>query len=235
MAERACEPAGMLRTQGVAIVLDEPKAVSLAESPDCIDIEWIPHRVRQHDGPCPFAAGLLQSGGVHIVRRQRDVDEHGDQSVLDQGGDRGGETCGDGDYLVPFTDPSAPELFRGEGGNGKKIRRGSGVGEDAMTDSKKLRKVFFEPVGIPPGGKPELQRGINEVRQFLVVENPAPIGDSGLSLDEFRCPVGFSVIFPDQCKDIIFYFVGLRHLNGPFPSTTRTFGMGRINIPPRSR
>ena len=41
---------GILAAQGIAVVLDEPQVMSLAESPYRLDIERISQRMGQHDG-----------------------------------------------------------------------------------------------------------------------------------------------------------------------------------------
>jgi hypothetical protein len=91
----------VLRAQGVAIVLNQPQAVFIAESSHHGQIKGTAQRMRQNDGPCPVRSGLFQEGHVHIAVRELYIHKHRLQAALDDGSNRGGEPGGNREDLIP--------------------------------------------------------------------------------------------------------------------------------------
>ena len=145
--------------EGVAIVLDEPEVVFLAELEDDGEFEGVPKSVCHHDG-LGFAGGEggLQQGAIGISREGLSIDEDGNRSALDDGGDGGGKASGDGDDLVPLADTLViGELMGGEGGEGDQVGGGSRVHEEAVLHAHELCKFLFHRLSLRPEGQPEIE------------------------------------------------------------------------------
>jgi hypothetical protein len=129
MPERSRRPGNAIhdiaRSQGIAVVFDEPKMVLPTERDDPSHIEGVPQRMRDHDRLRSGGQGLFQPGTIQIIGGKRDVHENGNRSVLNDGCHGCGKRRSDGDDLIPGANPSFSEQRRGEGHESEKVCRGS--------------------------------------------------------------------------------------------------------------
>ena len=101
-------PALVHRADCIAAVFNQPEVVLLRERHHGVHVERIPQGVRQHDRARPIGKCGVQLCNVHVVGRDRDVDEHRYQAVLHDRVDRGGKARGGRDHLVSrFQSPVA--------------------------------------------------------------------------------------------------------------------------------
>ena len=87
-------------TQSVAVVFDQPEIVFAAECGNDIQIEGIAQGVGQKNRPGPIAQGSIELRCIHVIGRDNDIHENGNQPVLQNGVDRCGKTHRQGNDLI---------------------------------------------------------------------------------------------------------------------------------------
>ena len=126
---------GVFRAEGVAVVLNEPQTVFVAEAAHGGKVEGVAQRVGYHDGFGARREGGFETADVDVVLRYGDIDEHGHGTVRNHGSDGGGETAGHGDDLVAATHLAVAQLGRGEGKEGQQVGAGAGVDGRTVPDT----------------------------------------------------------------------------------------------------
>ena len=101
--------------QGIAVILDEPQAVPVAEFLYCRNVKGIAQCMRRHDRLCFLRQCPLQQGYIHIVSGNGHVDEHRHCPVLYYRIYGGGEAPCNGYDLVPPLYAPLPQQGRGKG------------------------------------------------------------------------------------------------------------------------
>src|SRR5574344_121104 len=159
IAPGAGETAVVFGTEGVAVVLDEPKAVLLAEGGDGLEVERIPEGMGKHHGLRTGGARRLEPGRVDIGGSEFHIHEHGDGPVLDDRGDGGREPAGDGNHLVAAEDTTLLEERRSEGREREEVRGGAGIDEKAELRAQIGGEPLLEVAGPMAIGEPKLEGG----------------------------------------------------------------------------
>ena len=175
VAEGPREAVAVARTEGIAVVLDEPEVVLFNQIHDRVEVEGHPQRVRQHDRSRTRRDRRAQLVGIGVVVAQPDVDEHWHQAVLDDRGDGAGKGRGHGDHLVAGLEPAVAELRRGECGQGHEIRGGTGVDEEGVREAEIVGEARFELLRVPTGRQVEVEAGVDQVAHLRLPEDAACI------------------------------------------------------------
>lgn len=89
-----------------------------------------------------------------------------------------GETSRYRNNLIAPPDPPVTQLRRCQRHKRQQVGRGPRVHQGTMLNPKKLCEFFLEPFRIAAGGQPEVEGRVNQVDDFLLIENPAGIGYS---------------------------------------------------------
>ena len=121
------------------------------------------------------AKGRFQLVDVDFVARKLHVNEDGNSAILDQWGDGGREAAGNGNDFVASLDLPFFQGGRGQGHKSQEVRAGPRGSRQAEAGTKELREILLERLHIAAGGKPEIQRAIDQVHHFLLVVNPGSI------------------------------------------------------------
>ena len=176
------------RAEGVAVVLDEPEPMLVAEGLDGGEVEGIAQGVRHHDGLGPAGVeGSLKTRDVYVVLGDGDINEDRHGTKLDDGRDGGGKARGNGDDLVATTDGPLAELGCRQGREREEVRRGPRVDHAGEAHAKVAREGALELGGPRSCCEPEVKRRVNEVDHLTVivdarrVADPVPRGE-GLAL-----------------------------------------------------
>ena len=114
----------------------EPEVVLFAEGGDGFGVEGVAESVGDHDGAGLFAAGLFEPGDVDLEGGEGDVDEDGDEAVLQDGVDGGREAGGYGDDFHAGFELAVEELGAGERGEGDEVGGGAGVDEGGGAEAE---------------------------------------------------------------------------------------------------
>ena len=93
----------------IAVILDEPEIMRIAERFDRRQVKRIAERVRDHHRLCPRRKRALKHGHIRIVRRQGHIDKDGHGAVLDDRGNRRRESRRHRDHLVAAPDGTRSE------------------------------------------------------------------------------------------------------------------------------
>ena len=177
--------------------------MSLRKRGDGVKIEWIPQRVGEDDSSSAFRKRGFELTDIYVIRRNLNIDEDWDERVLQDGIDRGGKSCGQGDDLVAGPQPPTAQLVRRQGGDRQQVGRGARVHQHRFAHAAELGKLTFELVGEPAGSQPEIECGVDQQRDFLLVENAAGNGYGGRSGHEGRRREGLTVILAYHAADAV--------------------------------
>src|SRR5205823_9484209 len=109
------------RSQSVAAVFHEPEIVFPAERGDRIKVEDVAQSVRDHDGLYLGTVGLLQAGDVDFVRGQGHIQKYGNEAVLEDWIDCGGESCGHRDHFIARHQATVAKLRRSQSAEGHEV------------------------------------------------------------------------------------------------------------------
>ena len=157
VAEGAGEAPVVPAAQRVAVVLDEPEMMLLRKPGECGQVEWVPHGVGYEDCAGSWPDGFSHLFHDHVVRGKLDVHKDGYETVLDDGGYRGGEACRRRDYLIAGPELPLPEFGGGERAHRDEVGRGSGIDQDGVRDVEILREPRLELLGEAPRRQPEVE------------------------------------------------------------------------------
>jgi len=179
---------GIGAAEGVAVILNEPEVVLLAEGEDGAEIKGIAQGVSHHHslglsgdegGLKLFHAGVT---GLGVV-----VDEDGHRALLENGRNRRREAGGDGDDLVAGLDALVVrQLMRGERGEGDEICGRARIYEQAVFHAKQGCEFLFEGFAFGPEGEPEIEGRANGSLNFVGRKDAACVGYHGLAGSERR-------------------------------------------------
>ncbi len=189
------------RAERVAHVLDDPEVVTSRHLEDAIDVERVPERVGQDDRPRPGADRLLEKLRVEVVGRELDVEEDRHETVLEDRVEGRRETGRARDDLVARLQPTLAEHRRGQRRQREEVRRGARVDEERETDSHGTRDGTLELVREPPGGQPEVERGVDEMPDVVGVEDLSADRDRRLAGDERPIGPPCLAVLGDQGED----------------------------------
>ena len=173
IAERADLLAVVRRAHRVAAILHEPEVVFFRARSDRGEVERVAECVRDHDCTRSRPDGFLEPGDVDVVGRNGHVEKDRDEAVLHDRVHRRRETGGDGDHLVARHQPAIAELRGGERGQREQVRARAGVHQRTLAHTDEAWKLPLELVGEAPCGEPEVQRGVDEMLEFVRVEHHA--------------------------------------------------------------
>ena len=154
---------GVLSSEGVAVVLDEPEVVLVAELLDLGEVEGVAEGVRHEDELGLVAQGSLHLGDVDVAGAGLDIHEDGHRSVLEDGCHAGGEGRRDADDLIAALDLPVSQKRGGQGHECDEIRGRSGVDRGDELNAEIFGKVLLELIDIFAGGEPEVQSRIDDV------------------------------------------------------------------------
>ena len=79
--------------------------------------------MREHDGLGPWPASQLQLGDIDVQRPEMDIDKDWNSPILNDGSNRCGKSCSDGDDFVPSFYFPLPQLVGGQGHKCQQIGR----------------------------------------------------------------------------------------------------------------
>ncbi len=146
--------------------------------------------MREHDCARLRADGGSKTLNVDIGGLEIDVHEDRDAAVLDDGGDGGGKSGGDGDDFAAFRDAPLVQLPGCQRRKGEKIGGRARHREPAMREAEPRRQRRLEFGRVTAGGEPQIERGVEKIAQVGCIENLAGAGDVGLAGNE--APAGLA-------------------------------------------
>ena len=124
-------------------------------------VEDVAQRVRDHYRLHLRAVRSLQLRHVDLIRRQRDVDEDGNQSVLEDRIHRRGKSRRDGQHFIARLQLTCAQLGRGQCAQCNQICARSRVHQARRTHADKLRQPSLELLGKAPSREPPIQRRVH--------------------------------------------------------------------------
>ena len=201
-AERARLLSVIERPECVAVVLDEPQAVLRSDTRDRFEVEGVPERVRDEDSPRARRDRLLERSDIDVVRLQLDVDEYRHQSIQDDRVQGRREARGYRDDLVAGLKPLRAELRRRQGSQCEQVRRGTGVAQQRVTCADDAGELSLEAVGIASGCQPEIERGVDQMEQVVVVVHSTRHRNERLAGNERLGPMFLLVKPPDELENL---------------------------------
>jgi hypothetical protein len=167
--------------------------------------------VGEDDGASAIGERGVEVGDVDVEGRDLDVDENGNQAVLDDRVDGGRKAGGEGDDFVAGLELAVAEAFGGQRGDGEQVRRGTGVDEDGLADAGEASELALELFGEASGGEPEVERGLDEGFEFFFVKDAAGDRNEGRAGDKFARGEGFAIVLGDHGADPAAQLVCSRH------------------------
>ena len=131
-----------------------------------------------HHRLCLFGQGLFQLCCIDVILRDGHIHEHRHRAVLDSRSHCGWKPAGNRDDFIPPLYPALTQQRGGQRHKGRQIGGGTGIHQGAETHSQIACQLLLKFIGVPAGGKPELQRTVHQVYHLLMVINPGSIGDA---------------------------------------------------------
>ena len=116
----------------------------------------------------------LSAASISLQRRhigaQFHIHEHRHGAVLHDRVDGRGKPGRHGDDFVAGLDAPVLELGRGERGERDEVGRGAGVDQQHVLQAEEFGQARLELLGIAARRQPEVERGIHQVHQLLLIE-----------------------------------------------------------------
>jgi hypothetical protein len=181
-----------------------------AERSHHVQVEGVAQAVGQHDGLGLGCDGSLNFAGIDIVCGEVHIHEHRHGTELQDGVDRGGESCRHANHFVALLDGALTQLGAGQGGEGHQIGRGAGVHRDQVFDAQELGQAFLEHGVEAAGGQPAVQRGVDHHFQFPGADDLARHRHGCLPGNEWLGCVGDVRVLLDQFADLAAQLIQLR-------------------------
>jgi hypothetical protein len=203
VAEGAGEPTLVGGAQRVAVVLDQPEAVRVAELADLTRGERVAERVGEHDRLRARRERGFEQRHVRVRGLEPYVDEDRDSAELHDRRDGGRESRGHGDDLVAAHDTTLAEPLGGERGEREQVGGRTGVHEVGVPDAQVVGELTLEPVCPLPVGEPEVERRVDQRHDLALVEHATRIADLGDAGSELRLlGEGGLVVLADLVEDL---------------------------------
>ena len=184
VAPRTRKLAVILGAERIAVVLDEPKVVLLAEGLHGLDVERIAERVREHHGLRLLRPGPFKLQRIDICRAELHIHKHGHGTVLHDRRDRGGEARRDRNHLIAAFHLSLAEKRRSQRHEGEQVCRRPRIDEHRESYAQVFGKSLLElsrPMAI---SEPKFQRGIDEIQHLTLVKHATRIVHARLTGDK---------------------------------------------------
>ena len=194
------------RAERVAVVLNEPEVMLVAERFDCLEVEWIAERMREHDSLRPRRVCCLELCDIDVVLRNRDIDKDRHGAVVHNRRNGRREPRSNGDDLIAAPDASLAEERRGQRHESEEIRRRAGVHDAREADTEVVRELLLECFHIAARGQPELEGAVDEILHLLMVIDAGGIGNAVPLMPRLRRVVGVAIL-TDKREYLIMQFL----------------------------
>ena len=148
-----------------------------------------------HNGLYLGTVGLFQAGDVDLVGRQRHVEKYGHEAVLKDWIDRGGESCGDSNYLIAGFETPVTKFWRGQRTEGDEVGGGAGVDERRRSYTDEPSQLSLEVLGETTGGKPAIERRVDDGADIFRADDFAGYRDGRSPRDKLSLGEGLCMIF----------------------------------------
>ena len=104
------------RADSVTAIFDQPQIVLFAKGSDCIQVEWIAERMRDHHGTGSMRERGFELGYIDVVGGDINIHKNRNKIILKDRVDGGGETCRNRDHFIAGFELSFAQGGRCEAG-----------------------------------------------------------------------------------------------------------------------
>ena len=133
--------------------------------------------MRGHHELRSWGQRLLQKSNVQVVLRNGNVDKDGDNTVLNSGRNRRGESGRDSNHLVTGANLTLAKKRRGQRHEGTQVCRGARVDQRAVPDTEIPRKILLKLARVSSRRQPEIQRSVHQNAHLAMVIHARSVGD----------------------------------------------------------
>ena len=140
--------------------------------------------VGEHDRLGTLGDRPLELRGVDVVGAQAHIHEHRHRAELHDRRDRCGKASSDSDDLVASANRTLAQLFAGQRCKRQQVRARPGVHEKRTRHAEIRRKPVLELLGPTAIRQPEVQRRIDKVDDFALIEDSPAVGYPRLAGNE---------------------------------------------------
>ena len=194
---------GILGAQRIAVVLNQPQIVCIAECLDCRQVKRVAQRMCNHNCLGLGREGCFQFSNINVVLRNRHVHKHRHCAILDGRGHGGGETAGNSDNFIALLDLTVTQLRGSQSHKGDQVCGRTAVDQMRILYSNPLCKLFFKLICKTTSRQPEIQRCIGQRTHFLLIKHTCCIGDTVTLLIRCLFLLKVVVVLCYHCLDLL--------------------------------